>query len=448
MKTIVKGMVLLLAGASFIACSKDVSFDENALKQAAVDQKIAEYEAAFVKHFGSIAPGHDWGFNQAKASKTRTSVVSTDEVWFIPDNFFFGEQNKEGINCGNLIQAETQNPGANPKAVFSADLNIDFSSFWLQHIEQPFGNAKNQIEELQAWNSKDNKWETVKNFSRGNNTVDFDIEPTYLYAELNQSSANTTLMTSMGGSPYNNANDANDPANGKRFRLKLSGDNNYSYDYNFLTYTYEPKFSVTPGEITETFLCMHVYTKQGGDTYWGIKIAHADPASVVLKEAGVIFCEDMGSSGDFDFNDVVFNARMYEDNHIDIEVLASGATLDIAIAGTPVNLGAKMANTGVNRGTIQTFTITAAQASSLGITTLKEIPIEVIDKGSAVYALQAENGEIPQKVCAPIGTAWVEEYVSIDLAYPQFRQYVNSKEPNRWTSTYVRELVDLNLTTK
>ena len=42
MKTIIKGMVLLLAGASFVACSKDVSFDENAQKEAAEAQKEAE----------------------------------------------------------------------------------------------------------------------------------------------------------------------------------------------------------------------------------------------------------------------------------------------------------------------------------------------------------------------------------------------------------------------
>ena len=42
MKTIFKGMVLLLAGASFVACSKDVSFDENAQKQAEEDRERRE----------------------------------------------------------------------------------------------------------------------------------------------------------------------------------------------------------------------------------------------------------------------------------------------------------------------------------------------------------------------------------------------------------------------
>ena len=453
-KLMIKGMALLSLSMVFVACSHEgATYDEKAVVNADVAKRFASYEDAFVKHYGSIAPGHDWGFDQAKATTTRTAVTSTSESWIIPENFLFGEQNKEGINLGNLIKAETQNPGSNSNAVFTTDLDLDFSSFWLQHVEQPFGNAKNQIQELQAWNSKINDWETVDNFTKGKNNVDFDTNY-YLYAELNKAAANTTLMTEMGGKAYENKNDADDPANGKRFRLKLSGNNNYSYDYYFLTYTHNPKFSLETGVYTETFLCMHVYTKQGGDTYWGIKIAHANKASELLKEAGVIFCEDLGqqNGSDFDFNDVVFNAKMYEDNHIDIEVLAAGGKLDIAIAGTHVDLGTKMANTGVNKGTVQKFTISAATASSLGITTLSKIPVVVTTKTNgdltAEYALKATKGEIPQMVCAPIGTAWAEEYVSIEEAYPNFRQYVNSKEPNKWTTTFESLLVDLNLQTK
>ena len=45
MKSIIKGMTLLLAGASFVACSKDVAFDENAQKEAKAEAK-ADKKAA------------------------------------------------------------------------------------------------------------------------------------------------------------------------------------------------------------------------------------------------------------------------------------------------------------------------------------------------------------------------------------------------------------------
>ena len=40
MKSIIQGMTLLLAGASFVACSKDVAFDENAQKEAQAQAEI------------------------------------------------------------------------------------------------------------------------------------------------------------------------------------------------------------------------------------------------------------------------------------------------------------------------------------------------------------------------------------------------------------------------
>lgn len=453
MKTIVKGMVLLLAGASFIACSKDVSFDENALKdaerakaQAEVAQMIANYESGFVKHFGPIANGQKWGFDRAKASSTRTAVTSTNDLWYIPNNFLYGEQNKNGINCGNLVEAETQNPGANPKAVFSNDLNIDFSSFWLQHIENP--NNKNIIMELQAWNSVTHSWEKVENFEWGKNNTDFEISVgrKYTYTGLNKSAANATLMTGMGGTACDRADEnGSEEAIGKRFRWienrHIKG-NQYQeiphYTYKFLTYTHTPTFPKNGPEITETFLCVEIST---GD-FWGIKIGHADPASEVLKEAGVIFCEDMGQEGDYDFNDVVFEARMFADNHFEINVLAAGATLEIKIDGIVVDLGVNMANTGVNEATkTQTITIPAKSDGWPKYDSIKDIPVEVTSRGGAVYALTAEDDAVPQKVCAPLGTLWAKEYISIEEAYPSFKTYVNSNTPNLWTDNYVPENV-------
>ena len=106
MKTIIKGMVLLLAGASFVACSKDVSFDENAQKQAEqeaqIAQKFATYQSDFVKAFGSIASGHQWGFDQTTGRSTRAAMTSDNKLWIIPANFGGGNQNAEGWNAKDL----------------------------------------------------------------------------------------------------------------------------------------------------------------------------------------------------------------------------------------------------------------------------------------------------------------------------------------------------------
>ena len=80
------------------------------------------------------------------------------------------------------------------------------------------------------------------------------------------------------------------------------------------------------------------------------------------KVRGRIMCEDLGNIGDFDFNDVVFDATIMNDGSINIIIHASGGTLPITVADRPVTLGTMM-NTGVNwtDGT-QSFTIPAAKA--------------------------------------------------------------------------------------
>lgn len=88
MKSIIKGMTLLLAGASFVACSKDVAFDENAQKeakaQAELQQKFSAYDSEFVKAFGSIAPNHKWGFDKTRATETRGAVTNVpNDAWEI-----------------------------------------------------------------------------------------------------------------------------------------------------------------------------------------------------------------------------------------------------------------------------------------------------------------------------------------------------------------------------
>ncbi len=74
------------------------------------------------------------------------------------------------------------------------------------------------------------------------------------------------------------------------------------------------------------------YDFNGDFTEWIIRIAKAEPLSGIIPSAPIqarIFCEDMGSLGDFDFNDVVFDAIVQDNGDIDITVLANGATFDI-----------------------------------------------------------------------------------------------------------------------
>lgn len=423
MRTIFKGMVLLLAGASFVACSKDVSVDENALKQAEqeaqIAKKFATYQSDFVKAFGSVASGHKWGFDQTTGSATRTAVTSTDEYWVIPENCWGGSQNKEGWNANTILGWIIKDTEGN---ILPTLANFSFDNYFLQHVEKVNGNTGHSIRWLEAYNSNTKQWEKVTNFERADNPngiFTITAENTYFYAPKNKSAHGTTLMANMGGSP--------DPDTGKLFRL-LKTDGGYSYDYGFFRTTAYHK-DLKKDIANEPFLAFNI----AGD-FWvirlgvGEKITEPDP---VLAE-GRVLCEDMGAN-DFDFNDVVFDAKIMRTGEIQIQVLAHGGILPIAIDGQEVTLD-KMTNTGINEDEIQNITISAVNGQPK-YSKIEEIPVTVDPNGTAgpTYNLEAKVGDAPQKICAPIGTLWPKEYTKINLAYTPFDTWVYNATPAQWT---------------
>jgi hypothetical protein len=426
-KSLFKGMALLSVGFAFVACSHDTISNENYVEK----KRGAEYQQDFNKAFGTIASGHKWGFDQTTGrSLTRTAYSSSDELWIIPDNFAGGNQNAEGWNANDL--EGDYSVSSYPQTL----TGFDFSNYFLQHVEQPDGGNIKKGTQLQAYNSKTGDWEDVTGFSKGKSTTDFylDIETTYFYSGLNRSAARTTLMADMGGVPYNNPNDENDPANGKLFRVD-DGEGNYNYNYGFIT---PSAYHKETGEwlLKESFLAFEFpgKNKNFGPSHWIIRIGEAEKFTVpnpILAE-GRVLCEDMGAN-DFDFNDVVFDATIMRTGEIKIKVLAHGGTLPIAIDGVDVALG-QMTNTGVYVDNCQEFTIAAVNGSPK-YASIDAIPVTVNPNGGAenIYNLEAPIGSAPQKVCAPVGTLWPKEYTKISDAYSPFTTWVSILDPKDWT---------------
>ena len=68
-----------------------------------------------------------------------------------------------------------------------------------------------------------------------------------------------------------------------------------------------------------------------------MKIVPGKGQSRKVKQEGLIICEDLGTIGDFDFNDVVFYAKVWNDGVTEIWLLAAGGTLDLIVAGQEVH---------------------------------------------------------------------------------------------------------------
>lgn len=414
MKTIVKGMLLLLAGASFVACSKDVSFDENAQKQAAIEKMITNYDVAFVNHFGAIASNQDWGFGQAKGigSLTRGISVGEDKKKDAPvDCEFKIPSNITHIKNGevaNAAQTQFRNgQGVDIDGVNNPD--VDFVNFWMQHFNTAQGSHQG-LANVEVYETGKG-WVDVTGFVNGKGN---DVT----YFQKNTQSKGTALLTGMAGK----SGDPNEgPSKGKLFRFKVSSTGQYSYDYKFLDFEYgEYKFLV-------------LGLNAGNGDWWEFVIRPAIGQNGLVEE-GRIMCEDLGDTKDFDFNDVVFDAKRYDNGNIEITLLAAGGVLPIYVANEDVHarLGS-MKNTGEGSDVEPYKFIVTGYASIL------DIPVKVVldtdDTQNAKkyeYVLGAPVGKVPQKICAPIGTDWPKEYKDIKEAYSNFNAWVQENNPKLW----------------
>lgn len=188
-----------------------------------------------------------------------------------------------------------------------------------------------------------------------------------------------------------------------------------------------------------------------------------------LIEQGRVFCEDLGrvSRNDLDFNDVVFDAYIYEvkeytkttvkkdgtvfsENEVlnstsykaNIILLAAGGTYPLTVAGREVHteLGASSTNVIVNtcssdEDAYSNPYINTSSAKDLGdipgISRIIDIPI-IVKIGDEVHELTAVKGIAAEKICIEkIGTKWTKERKKIKEAY-NFQGYVNNANINFW----------------
>lgn len=428
------GLSLLVVGMTFVGCVKnDVEYDEN----FAYKQKAAMYEEAFVEQFGSIAANHDWGFSQTTGSSasTRGAIAGSkndknfDCAFIVPDDIVESKNGNLANMCEALFNSETG----------STTCSITFDNYWLQHLNTPQGD-QNKMSQLQAFDSNakngTGEWIDVTNFTHGKNE-------TNNYFKVNTKAKGATLMVNMGGT--------GDPNNGnKLFRwLEITEKNGkkdtaYHYDYKFL------QCNVKKNKKSLNEMVLGFY---GGSHWWLIVVKAAQPTNPnnYVVEEGRIMCEDLGDKeySDFDFNDIVFDAKRYYNGTIKITIRAAGGKLPISVAGEEVTLG-QMTNTGVNENTtLQEIVIQPKSTGVPAYPSIRDIPVVVTPGADAVpYELKTVNGKAPQKICCPINTHWAEEYVGIDDAYTKFADWVRTNDSQEWIEVEVDELTDLDLTTK
>ena len=162
----------------------------------------------------------------------------------------------------------------------------------------------------------------------------------------------------------------------------------------------------------------------------------------------IIACEDLGSTDDYDFNDIVFGIS-YEAGSTTAYVtpLAAGGTLKANIMFGAQNLGevhellghqAKedgtypMINTGRGEvGSASKIAVTVPSNFSLG-TSMGGFGV-VVEKGDQVVRIYGpETGKAPQMFLLQGDWEWPKERVGIEVAYPDFSKWNGNADDLNW----------------
>ena len=421
MKKVILGLIALL---SFTACNKN-DFEPM------TDQEIkeAKYAAAFEQVFGTISPTQTWGFSQ---TATTRSAQPNSNQW--------GTNDWDGRYLNYPKPADiTPEERAKVLAVFNekgkesyTDL-VNWSNFFVQQVY--CGTNGWKMNELSCWDPQGYNCTIYPDWN--------NYQPTIVFS-------NDDICNNFNGGKYdNNAEQGcmlmfNSSTSQWSFKTSQSGGERI-YDHwrmekidgSYYVGLDHEAWRQAPANANEEDKRDYVYND------WIIKIVPGNgvtPPIDRVKEEGMIICEDLGTIGDFDFNDVVFYAKVWESGKADIEILAAGGTLDIEVAGVKIgDVMGKMVNTSFK--SVPTYSFTAANTYN----SLIEIPI-VVSKTDAAgnvtsYELSAQMGKAPQKICVPKGFRWCKEYKSLAEAYTGFKDWTSGKSDTWANGTFVEELV-------
>lgn len=194
---------------------------------------------------------------------------------------------------------------------------------------------------------------------------------------------------------------------------------------------------------------------EGDNNYtdWIIRLVPAQPK---VTYDGRIMGEDLSASegSDFDFNDVVFDFKITSTG-AKILLQAAGGTLPLKIGGTAESNEDGFEVHELFKVNTNIMVNTATDASPK-IVTRDPVPFELegtfkadgsdipvfVKKDGKWMPLTANVGKPASKFSCKTTTAWVDEYINIELAYPKFSDWV--KDPSvDWENNVVEKYVNL-----
>ena len=436
-KYLMSGIAALSIFAGFTCCSNKDDFEPMTQEQI----QEAKYAEAFVKVFGQPAANQTWGFKQ---STTRSAQPNSNQWGTNDDNGKY----KDWPRPADITSEERAKVLAvfNQKGKESYTDLVNWTNFFVQQVYcGPNGWKMNQLA----------CWEPT-----GHDKVIYG-DPTHNWEPYTVLSHDDEVNNFNGGKYSGNAEQGcmlmfNSSTSQWSFKTSQSGGQRI-YDHwrmevidgNYYVGLDHEAWRQAPANANEEDKRDYVYND------WIVKIVpgrgtiQTPPPTDSVNEEGLVICEDLGTLDDFDFNDVVFYAKVWESGQTEITLYAAGGTLELSVAGVEVHekLGVQkgtnglysMINTGAGVTKEPQYFIAANNYADL-----VSIPVVVTKTDAAgnvtSYALTAQIGHAPQKICVPLNFKWCKERAHLTDAYPGFKDWTTGAADTwagEWNSQYV-----------
>ena len=404
MLTIAAGAVTFNSSCS----SNDVpSYDPSA-------EKTALYQENFVKTFGNIDPKNDWGFGQdiPCAPKPTKGVNANANEW---GGYVEVPEPLTEAQIATVTSWFATHP--NPQGIA-----VNWSDFFVQQVSST-DYGKN-MDKLTCGKAE----EHINNFNGGDGSTNGNV----CY--------------------WQDPNDQNNRLyrSDKIQFMVNSSTECFGYHESRGTFNqqYNDKYVIIPGSMIDSsvagmyFVGFDYNSSKGpnspeninADGYYNDWIVKITPG---LYKGQRIMCEDLGTTADFDFNDIVID--VYNDwsgypgnwgGATIVTVRAAGGTLPATVAGKDIHklfgVDTKdMVNTGIKTAPVAIFRIPQ-------VNNAKDIQI-VVGNDGGTWELKTATGAAPQKILVPSTTKWSKEYKNIVKSYPDFEKYVqNAADNGQW----------------
>lgn len=403
-KSLVAMAAMLSMSAAFVSCSKTDLYDEAAAEKANQLKAEAKYKEAFVKHFGEVDPNQSWDFSKTNipvfdgqnAARTRSVTYYDEPIWKTPSYF-----------TPSLLPTYYRHVYTDQAAVIACAEDES-----LNPVEWPYKYSEVRIHPF---------------YGKGTrlfNECAFGLEFKSYLVDLGFL-GNYTVYTNEGLFSFSLGNGWDRIYNHDPLGTFI---NMYSYRYvktDNMVNADGFKWWVQAGSGTKTELTMCKQFTVNGHTYVALDCngdgKYTDVVCWIedLAPSKRYMVEDMGSIGDFDFNDIVFDVEYNAElKKYECVVRAMGGTLNftIRVGKTYWTKSTKYdKNTMYNTKPSINYEEEYDRFEVEGwIPEKNDVEVIVEGKDGSTFVMPfPKDGDIPFIVCTSIGKDWANEKTDV-----------------------------------